>query len=287
MKKGNPKSIRAILKNISDREKIDFQLLVIRYLHERLLYRLSLSEYRFKFILKGGNLMYAIEGLHVRPTMDIDILAHHISNEKETLKDIFKNICSVRYDDDCVLFDATDITATDIAEEKKYSGIRLLIKARFDTIVQLLQVDIGFGDIVTPEPVMVSYPTLINELMPPNIMAYSIETVIAEKFHAMIQHSLFNSRMKDFYDVFILLKNHEINDNSLQEAILQTFRQRGTFFVKNHSLFLESFYEDSNRKTMWKSFLRKSKISEDLEFSVILKNILERLQPIYDRLINV
>jgi predicted nucleotidyltransferase component of viral defense system len=118
-------------------------------------------------------------------------------------------------------------------------------------------------------------------------MAYSIETVIAEKFHAMIQHDLFNSRMKDFYDVFILLKNNEINDESLQEAIFQTFRQRDTVFVKNHPLFLEAFYEDLYRQTMWKAFLRKMKIPGDFEFPLTVKTILERLQPIYNRLINI
>jgi len=286
MKKGSSTSIRAVLLNLSQKEGLVFQQVITRYLHERLLYRLSLSEYRLKFILKGGNLLYAIEGLHIRPTTDIDILAKHITNDKETLKNIFKDICSVRCNDDCVIFDATNITVTDIAEEKKYSGIRLLIKAQLDTIKQFLQVDIGFGDIITPAPVMISYPTLLNELKSPDIMAYSIETVIAEKFHAMILNSVFNSRMKDFYDVYILLKNNRINNENLQEAILQTFKCRETDFIENHELFTSSFHEDKNRQTMWKAFLRKMKISENLEFPFIVKNILEQLQPIYNKFLN-
>lgn len=284
MKKGSATSIRTVLLNLSQKEGLVFQQVVTRYLHERLLYRLSLSEYRSKFILKGGNLLYAIEGLHVRPTMDIDILAKHVVNDKETLKNIFKDICSVKYDDDCVNFDAANIIVTDIAEEKKYSGIRLSIKARIDTIKQLLQVDIGFGDIITPAPVMISYPTLLHELNSPNIMAYPVETIIAEKFHAMILLGAFNSRMKDFYDMYILFKNNEIENMCLQDAILQTFKQRDTIFVKNHPLFSESFYEDTNRQTMWKAFLRKMKISGDLEFPYIVKFILKRLQPIYNNL---
>ena len=283
MKRGSAKSIRAILKNIADREKIDFQLVVIRYLHERLLYRLSLSEYRLKFILKGGNLLYAIEGLHIRPTTDIDILAKHITNDKETLKNIFKDICSVEYNDDCVVFDALNIVVSDIAEEKKYSGVRLLINTLFDTIKQTIQIDIGFGDTITPAPLPLLYPTLLTGLNPPDIMTYSIETVIAEKFHAMILNSVFNSRMKDFYDVYILLKNNRINNENLQEAILQTFRCRETDFIENHELFTSSFHEDKNRQTMWKAFLRKMKISENLEFPFIVKNILEQLQPIYNK----
>ena len=286
MKKGSSTSIRAALLNLSQKEGLVFQHIITRYFHERLLYRLSLSDYRSRFMLKGGNLLYAIEGLHVRPTTDIDILAKHVANDKEKLKNIFKEICSFRYDDDCVHFDGTDITVMDIADEKKYSGIRLLINARFDKIKQTLQVDTGFGDIVIPAPVMISYPTLIDELTPPEIMAYSIETVIAEKFHAMIINGAFNSRMKDFYDVYILLKNNKINKSDLHEAILQTFGQRDTFFVSNHPLFSESFPEDSNRQTMWKAFLRKMKITGNMEFSLILKSILERLQPIYNELIN-
>ena len=284
MKIGSPTSLRAILTNLSNKEGLPFQQVITRYLHERLLYRLSVSKYKPAFILKGGNLLYAVEGLHIRPTMDIDILAKHITNDKETLKNIFKDICSIKYDDDCVSFDTSNISVSDISEEKKYSGIRLLINAQFDTIKQCLQVDIGFGDVITPAPVLISYPTLLDGLNPPDIMAYSIETVIAEKFEAMITLSTFNSRMKDFYDVYTLLKNNEIENNILQAAILQTFKQRNTIFTENHLLFSKSFSEDKNRQIMWKAFLRKIQFSQDLEFPFVVKSILERLQPIYNEL---
>jgi len=284
MKLGSSKSIRSFLLKLSQSEGLIFQQLVTRYLHERLLYRLSVSEYRHKFILKGGNLLYALESINVRPTVDIDILAKHIINDKEKLKRIFTDICSIRYDDDCINFDTSNITASDIAEEIKYSGIRLLILAKFDTIQQFLQIDIGFGDIIIPEPVLISYPTLVSGLNSPDIMTYSIETVIAEKFHAMIQHSIFNSRMKDFYDVYILLKNNKIDKQQLQFAILQTFKHRNTFFDINHPLFTVSFYTDQNRLTMGKAFLRKINISEELDFSVVVKSILEQLEPIYKQI---
>ena len=284
MKLGNSTSIRAFLMKLSQDEGLVFQQVATRYLHERLLYRLSLSEYSSKFILKGGNLVYALEGLHVRPTKDIDVLAKHIANDKETLKNIFENICAVRYDDDCVIFDASNMTASDIAEEKKYSGIRLLINAQFDTIKQTLQVDIGFGDVVTPAPVLISFPTLLDGLNRPEIMAYSIETVIAEKFEAMVKHGAFNSRMKDFYDVFILLKNCKINTTDLQEAIFQTFKNRNTDFSENIELFTPSFRENPRRQAMWKAFLKKTKISENLELPYVVENILETLQPIYNEL---
>jgi len=281
MKKGSVKSIRATLKNIADREKIDFQILIIRYLHERLLYRLANSEYVNNFILKGGLLLYAIEGLHIRPTMDIDMLARQIGNNKEIITQIFRAICNIKYEDDCVIFDTKSIEITDIAKDAKYHGVRILIDARLDTIRQRLQIDIGFGDVIIPAPVKIQYPVLLDELEKPQINAYSIETVIAEKFHAMIVLGSFNSRMKDFYDAYILLKNNEINNANLREAILQTFKNRETEFTDNPELFTTSFFEDKNRKIMWKAFLRKTKVSEELDFSSIVKNILERLQPIY------
>jgi len=284
MKLRNSASIRANLFKKSKNEELIFQQVVTRYLHERLLYRLSLSEYKSRFILKGGNLLYALEGLHVRPTVDIDVLAKHIANDKESLIRIFNDICNIRYDEDCVHFDSSNIIALDIAEEKKYSGIRLLIKTRFDTMKQSLQVDVGFGDIIIPAPVLITYPTLLHELNPPDIMAYSIETVIAEKFHAMITLGDFNSRMKDFYDVYLLLKNKEINNNHLQEAIWQTFKQRGVVFEDNHRLFSQSFRDDPKRQIMWKAFLRKANVSEDLEFPYVVKSIVEHLQSFYNEL---
>ena len=283
---GSPTSVRAVLMNLSQKEGLPFQQVITRYLHERLLYRLSMSIYKQNFILKGGNLLYALEGLHIRPTMDIDMLAMKIADNKETLKNIFMSICSVQYDDDCVIFDVLNIAVSDIAEEKKYSGVRLLINVQFGTIKQTIQIDIGFGDIVTPAPLLLSYPTLLHELNTPELMAYSIETVIAEKFHAMIALGVFNSRMKDFYDVYMLFNNNKIETNNLQLAILQTFRQRDTVFVENHPFFIDEFYENQNRQTMWKAFLRKIKHPENLDFSIVVKSITERLYPIYLELEN-
>jgi predicted nucleotidyltransferase component of viral defense system len=214
VKPAHPVSIRAALFNLAKREGLIFQFVVIRYLHERLLYRLSVSEYASMFFLKGGALLYALEGLHTRPTVDIDMLAKHVNNDKERVKAIFRTICEIGYDADCVVFDSGSIVAGGIAENSKYGGVRLCINARFDTVRQRLQVDIGFGDIVTPAPVTLIYPTLLDKLESPEIKAYSIETVIAEKFQAMIDLGTFNSRMKDFYDVYVLLKHNTTQHNT-------------------------------------------------------------------------
>jgi len=280
---GSPKSIRDTLLNLSQKEDLLFQQVVTRYLHERLLYRLSLSEYKQNFILKGGNLLYALTGLHARPTVDIDMLAEKVVNNMESLKAIFVEVCTIKHDDDCVVFEPSTIKVSEISEEKKHSGIRLLIDARFDTIKQTIQVDIGFDDIITPKPLLLQYPILLEGLEHPDIMAYSLETVIAEKFHAMVVLGTLNSRMKDFYDTYILFKNEDVNDNILKEAIAQTFKQRNTDFAQNIPIFSDDFATDSNRIFQWKHFLKKIN-ADDLEFSVVVKSILGRLQPIYEGL---
>jgi len=286
MKKGNAKSIRAALMKISDREQTKFQFVIIRYFHERLLYRIAKSKYANNFILKGGELLYAIEGLQIRPTTDIDFLAKQISNDKEEIKQVFRTICDVKYNDDCVIFDIGSIETADIQEKEKYSGVRVFVYAMLDTIRQRLQIDIGFNDVITPAPVNLSYPVLLTELAAPQISAYSIETVIAEKFHVMISLGALNSRMKDFYDVYILLKNNEINNDNLHDSILQTFKNRNTFFIENQELFSPLFYENPHFQTMWKAFLRKMKILDDLDFPRVVKEILKRLEPVYINLSN-
>ena len=286
MKQGNAKSIRAILKNIATKESIDFQVIMTRFFHERLLYRIANSIYSTNFCLKGGALLYAIEGIHVRPTVDIDMQARQISNDRKMVENIFKTICSIKYEDDCVVFDLNSIQTSDIAKDEKYSGVRVFVETRLDTIRQRLQVDIGFGDLISPASVFISYPTLIVGLKPPNIMAYSVENVIAEKFHAMVVLGDFNSRMKDFYDIHILLENNKIKSKELQEAISQTLKQRNVDFSSNYPLFAESFSKDPNRQMMWKAFLRKIKHPYDLDFTVVVKSIVERLHPIYINLVN-
>jgi predicted nucleotidyltransferase component of viral defense system len=284
MKKGSPISIKATLKNVADNADIAFQNIIIRYFHERLLYRIANSEYSNNFILKGGALLYAFEGILYRPTIDVDISAKQISNDKEQIKQFFQKICDIKYDDDCVIFDINSVETTEISEDDKYAGVRVFVTARLDTIKQRLQIDIGFGDVITPAPINLTYPVLLDGLAKPEIKAYSIETVIAEKFQAMVQLGTVNSRMKDFYDVYVLLKNNNVCEDTLKEAIFQTFKHRNTTFVKDHELFSEEFYTNQNRQIMWKAFLKKMKIADDLEFSIVVGSVLGRLKAIYDEL---
>lgn len=268
------KSIRARLLNISREENLSFQLILIRYLHERLLYRLSQSRYAKNFCLKGGVLLYSYSREKTRPTKDIDFLGTNIPNESAALEVAFREICSIDYKTDAVVFDPGSVVAEEIADQDEYKGIRLFVEARLDTIRQRLQIDVGFGDIVIPEPVFLNYPTFLPEADIPVVQAYSLETVIAEKFEAMIDLSIVNSRMKDFYDVYQILTTQKINPVNLKQAIYETFRNRKTSFNSDHSLFLPDFMTDPNRLAQWKAFLKNSNLDQDLEFGLVVKTIL-------------
>ncbi|WP_298648870.1 nucleotidyl transferase AbiEii/AbiGii toxin family protein, partial [uncultured Proteiniphilum sp.] len=195
------KSIRSRLFSLAGHQQLSYQMLIIRYAHERLLYRLSRSIYRERFYLKGGVLLYAFDRDNARPTVDIDFSSNRIGNDIAQIKSVFTEICKINDAPDGIRFDMDEIQAAEINENRVYKGIRLVITARMDTIIQPLSVDIGFGDIVIPYANELDYPLLLPELPIPRIFVYSMETVIAEKFQAMIELSETNSRMKDFYDL--------------------------------------------------------------------------------------
>jgi predicted nucleotidyltransferase component of viral defense system len=279
-------SIKSRLTNIAQKEKQTYQLILIRYFTERLIYRLSISTFKDHFCLKGGALLYAFEQETSRPTMDLDLLGLHITNEQLKLKRVFQTISQITCEEDCVIFLADVITTSELQKEGRYSGVRLKIEGRLGNIRQTLQIDIGFGDIVTPAPIKMTYPTLLQ--MPiPNIIAYSIETVIAEKFEAMINLAAQNTRMKDFYDVFRLLESNTYRKDVLTEAISNTFQQRKTLFVSNPVVFTQDFGENAKRLLQWNAFLRKMNYHvtfEEIDFKTVMSVIVENLQPIYDKL---
>ena len=284
MTKDVAKSIKAKLLNLAKRERLDYQLLVIRYLYERLLYRLSISDHREKFYLKGGALLYAFEKEHSRPTLDIDFLGVQINNDVSHIKEVFVKICSLVCEEDGVEFDINTITTEVIADQKDYAGIRLSLVAHLDSIRQIMKMDIGFGDVVKPMPLVISYPALMDELPTANILAYSLESVVAEKFQAMIELSEANSRYKDFYDVYKILKNQKLDNDSLSEAIHATFQNRKTDYFKEHPLFTEEFATNEERNKHWGRFLKKIKQEDGLSFEIIMKTIILRLEPIYGML---
>ena len=269
-------SIRAKLLNLAKKEGIDFQLIIIRFLHERLLYRLSVSDYSQQLILKGGAFIYAMQGLKSRPTIDVDLLGTQISNDIDELCEVFREICNVQSEDE-VVFNQERVVGELITQQDKYNGVRLYIDATFHTIRQRLQIDVGFGDIVFPVVQVLEYPILLDDMQVPVILAYSKETVIAEKFQAMIELSVANSRMKDFYDVYKLLAENEFDNDTLEEAIKATFENRGTSYTENHALFPAEFATNLQRKRSWTAFLNKINRDKELEFEEVMRLISEKL----------
>lgn len=282
-KKNYGKSVRARLVNLMNETGYKYMYLLARYFNERLLYRVSVSQYKDNFLLKGGSLLYALDGLEARPTVDVDFMADKISRDRETLTRIFKQIVSIDCEEDGVLFDTENIKTEPITVDKKYPGLRFYVTAHMDTIVHNMSVDIGFGDVVSPYPMSIDIPLLLPNIPSVNLQAYSLETVVAEKFHTMIDRDETNSRMKDFFDCYQLLTQRNISDETLFEAIKATFDNRGLLYKPNLKLFSEEFVTDKDRIIRWKSFLKKIKWKEEIPFSSVMQVVRERLQPLANR----
>lgn len=276
------KSVKAKLLNLSKTEGLPYQPLLIRYVQERLLYRLAQSKYKNRFYLKGGALLYAHEQLKARPTLDIDFLGSSINNDKKIIEEAFSEICGISCKEDGTVFDTGSIETEEINENRVYKGIRLHVTAQLDTARQKIAMDIGFGDVITPEPQVLEYPLLLDGLPAVSIMAYSLETVVAEKFQAMIELSENNSRMKDFYDLYTLLYNNALDSDMQEKAIHATLKNRGTVYEENHPLFSNDFPKNPRFQMLWKGFIKKiGKTEPDFETAVSL--IEERLFPYWEK----
>ena len=261
-----------------------YMQVLLRFIQERFLYRLSLSEYRNHFYLKGGVLLYAHEQFNARPTMDMDFMGDKINRDKENIKRAFQTICRVDCPEDGVKFDSGDdeIILEDITLEREYNGIRILITAHLDSIVQQVSMDVGFGDIIIPKPVDLDYPLLLEDLPEVKVKAYSLETVVAEKFQTMIDRAESNSRMKDFFDVYTILKSGNVDMVVLRDAVREVFANRGTVYMEVHPLFEPAFVESEQRQAMWRAFLRKIKYPETPKFGEVMGEILPVLRPLWE-----
>lgn len=280
--KNTGKSIRMRLQNLMNETGHKYMYLLARYFNERLLYRVSVSQYKDNFVLKGGSLLYALNGLETRPTIDIDFMAEHISRDREYLEDVFREILSIPCVEDGVTFDVEDLRTEPITVDKKYPGTRFLVTAHMDSIVYPMSMDIGFGDVITPCSESVDYPLLLSDVPSINIQVYSLETVIAEKLHAMIDRDVLNSRMKDFFDCYQILTTRNLNDETLYDAIKATFDNRKLERNLDLQLFTPEFVADEPRLMRWNAFLKKIQWKEKLEFSDVMALITTRLKPMYD-----
>lgn len=278
--RNNTESIKAKLRNISKEGERSHQLTLTRYFQERLLFRLSKSAFKDHFFLKGGVLIYALEGEASRPTLDLDLLARKIEADGEKIKAIFREFCEIQYEEDGVSFDTGNLEIAEIVKEGNYSGIRVKVLAFLGNIRHRMQIDIGFGDVVVPGPINLQFPTIL-EMDSPELLAYSIESLVAEKFEAMISLAEFNSRMKDFYDVYRVLHANNYDEEMLQKAIAGTIARRNTSLSTNHAIFSVQFEADEKRNSQWKAFLKRANLEESLAFSDVMDLIKKKLKPIY------
>lgn len=280
-------SNKAKLLNITRKtEGQTYMQVLLRFIQERFLYRLSVSEFREHFFLKGGALLYAHERFNARPTLDMDFMGDRIDRDKENIKQAFRAICAIECEEDGVRFDCgeEDVTVEDITLEREYNGVCVHLTAHLGTIVQPISMDVGFGDVIIPEPVDLDYPLLLEGLPEVNVAAYSLETVVAEKFQTMIDRAESNSRMKDFFDVYTILKSGKVDTAVLEEAVREVLANRGTEYMEGHPLFERGFAETEQRQTMWRAFLRKMKYPVALEFGEVMDVITKALKPMWERM---
>ncbi|MGM9859363.1 MAG: nucleotidyl transferase AbiEii/AbiGii toxin family protein [Muribaculaceae bacterium] len=253
-------SIKARILNIARGDNKTYQQLIVRFFHERILYRLSKSKYREHLILKGGSLLYAFEEFTPRPTIDIDFAGKAIDNNKSNIIRVFREITSMETPEDGIEFQTDTITAQDITIEKEYPGVRISLVGRIGTYRQQLTMDVGFGDIIVPGPIEILYPTIISSMEEPQIMAYSLETVIAEKFQTVIERGRFNSRMKDYFDLYRIITVHKFDKNQIREAILATLKNRNTIITDDNDFFDNAFSEDIQLNRQWNNYKRRLNI---------------------------
>ncbi len=254
--KNYPASVRAKLIDLSKEKKVDHTGLLIRYATDRLLYRISKSEFHSKFVLKGS-LLFSVwnQDLH-RPTKDADLLGFGDNGDKQILHD-FQKICSIEIEEDGLTFDVNSLKIESIREEEEYDGKRVKLFAFLDGAKIPVQIDIGYGDVVTPEVIDVELPSLI-ELPATKLQAYPRETVVAEKTEALVKLGIANSRMKDFYDLKWLSDHYDFDGALLSKAIAATFERRRTNLPTDIPVGLsDEFFSDNNKQTQWNAFSRK------------------------------
>ena len=267
-------SIRARLKQHTDTSKQDFNLTLTRYGLERLLYRLSISEHAPNFLLKGALLFQLWYGQPHRPTRDADLLGFG-PDDVPTLIGVFRSICTIAVDDG-IVFDAESVAGTPIRKDAGYGGVRIDLRATLDGARLALQIDIGFGDAVTPDAQQVTYPTLLTDVPGPTLRAYPKATVVAEKLHAVTVLGMTNTRMKDFFDLWVLLHDATLDDAELQRAIEATFKRRQTATPGTQPIGLsDAFAEDATKQVQWRAFLKKNKL-QAIDLADVVRYVRDR-----------
>ncbi|MFP3984352.1 MAG: nucleotidyl transferase AbiEii/AbiGii toxin family protein [Desulfurivibrionaceae bacterium] len=272
-------SVHQRLLNKAKESSRPFNELLQHYAIERFLYRLSMTAYAEKFFLKGALMFSVWSGPWTRPTMDIDLLGQ-IDNSLETIVAAVKEACEVKVEADGLSFDPETVAAERIVEDAFYEGVRVRMQGLLGSARINLQVDIGFGDEIVPGSYRISYPALLD-FPAPALKGYTMESTIAEKFQTMVKLGVLNSRMKDFYDIWMLSRSFNFKGEMLGHAIHRTFTNRNTPFNAAPAIFHPSFIKDENNRRQWRGFVRKAKLADAPEnFEGVVEAIRVFLEPI-------
>jgi predicted nucleotidyltransferase component of viral defense system len=253
--------------------------MLLLYMNEGLLRRLAASRFSRNFILKGGFLLSSMISNLGRTTRDLDFLGMEIGNDVTGMVEVFTEICSLSSDDH-LIFLTDQLDAEEIKEDNIYSGIRITVPCLLDRSQHMLQVDVGFGDRITPGEKEFNLPVVLHEDSI-NLYVYPIESVIAEKFEAMITLDRINSRMKDFYDLYMIFENCRIDPEILLNAIQNTFRVRKTVCPDKPAVFSDEFYTETDKTRMWSQFLKRTGSKADFPFQKIQLTMRKYLELVY------
>ena len=252
-------SVHRRLLNKTKESSRPFNELLQHFAIERFIYRLSKSPHADRFILKGALMFSVWSGSGSRPTMDIDLLGR-IDNSLEVIVAAMKDACGMDVEADGMSFNAETVTAVRITEDAEYEGVRVRVRGGLGNARVSLQIDIGFGDVIVPGPIKVAYPALLD-FPAPELNGYTMESTIAEKFQAMVKLGVLNSRMKDFYDIWMLSRTFDFRGEMLAEAVEKTFENRNTPITIAPTVFDPSFVKDGDKKVQWQGFIRKAKLA--------------------------
>lgn len=274
-------SVKQRLLNRARAQKEDFNLLLTKYALERVLYRISQSPHRDLFVLKGALLFELWTEQTHRPTRDADFLSKG-ENSLERFRKIFEEICALKVEDDGLRFDAASVKVERIKEDQEYEGIRATFLGYLENARLPVQIDVGFGDAITPAPIQTSFPTLLDSPAP-TLLAYPRETVVAEKFEALVKLGMANTRMKDFHDLRTLSNLFPFEGPVLSEAIWRTFERRRTPLPTEAFpiALTPEFYNDATKQNQWNAFVSKNKLYiEPVTLPAVIASIQAFVMPV-------
>lgn len=274
-KKNTPGSVKARLKNKAINEGKDLSLVLTRYALERFLYRLAISKHADHFLLKGALLFDLWFDAPLRATRDIDLLGFGLEDGAHLIQ-VFHDLCEIEFDDG-IRFDSSSINAQEIRKTSSYMGIRMSLHGLIDSARCIVQVDVGYGDAVTPAPELAVYPVMLPEFPPPILRVYPRYTVVAEKLEAIITLGMANSRLKDYFDIWVLLNDSNLEDALLKDAFIATTERRKTRIPAVLPLGLsEDFAKDPRKNIQWLAFAGKNNLT-DIALPAVVADLRSKL----------